>query len=441
MATAGRRHGGVPRQVRVLAAARAVNQLGAFSLAFLTVMLCRVMGASLATAGAVSALFGVATIASRLLGGQLADRLGRRRTILVGLTGCAAAQLGIAAAPDLAVAAICAVILGLAFELYEPPSQAMIAEATEPDQRTHAYALLTTALAIGNMGAGLIADAVGHSGLRWLFVVDGASCLACALIVRLALPASGRRPTRMSRPPGSGDCPAVIAAGPPWRDPALLAMTAAGTVFALVYMLILIALPLSLSARGLNPASAGLVTATATLTLVLIRPALRIPVVARLSGPVACGAGFAFMAVGLAGYATAHSLAGLLAPTAIWSAGNLLLSGRAFAVVTALAPPGATARYLAVYGLSWGIATVVAPVLATEVIGSLGPAALWYGCAVLCAAMSCGQPALMSALTRRSQVLASSPETGCRSPRLGMTLSRAGRFEGEPDTEPGVAGY
>lgn len=410
---AARRHGGVPRQVRVLAAARAVNQLGAFSLAFLTVMLCRVLGASLATAGAVSALFGVATIASRLLGGQLADRLGRRRTILVGLTGCAAAQLGIAAAPDLAVAAVCAVLLGLAFELYEPPSQAMIADATEPDQRVHAYALLTTALAIGNMGAGLIADAVGHSGLRWLFVADATSCLACALIVRLALPVSGWSPTGMSRPPRSGDRQAAIAAGPPWRDPALLAMTAAGTVFALVYMLILIALPLSLSARGLDPASAGLVMATATLTLVVIRPALRIPMLARLSGPVACGAGFAFMAAGLAGYATAHSLAGLLAPTAIWSAGNLLLSGRAFAVVTALAPPGATARYLAVYGLNWGIATVMAPVLATEVIGSLGPAALWSGCAVLCAAMSCGQPALMIALTRRSQVLASAAETQC----------------------------
>jgi MFS family permease len=399
-----RRRGGVPRQVRILAAARAVNQLGAFSLVFLTVMLCRVMGASLATAGAVSALFGVATIASRLLGGRLADRLGRRRTILAGLTGCAAAQLGIAAAPDLAVAAVCAVLLGLAFELYEPPSQAMIADATQPDQRTHAYALLTTALAVGNMGAGLIADAVGRSGLRWLFVVDAASCLACASIVRLALPAGDCRPARVSSSPGSGDRPAIRAAKSPWRDPALLAMTAAGTVFALVYMLILIALPLSLSARGLNPASAGLVMATATLTLVVIRPALRMPMLSRLSGPVACGTGFALMAAGLAGYATAHSLAGLLAPTAIWSAGNLLLSGRAFAVVSALAPREATARYLAVYGLSWGIATVAAPVLATQVIGSLGPSFLWSGCAVLCATMSCGQPALMRAVTRRSQV-------------------------------------
>jgi MFS family permease len=396
-AAAGR-HGEIPRQVRILVAARAVNQLGAFSLAFLTVMLCRVLGAGLATAGAVSALFGLATIPSRLLGGRLADRVGRRRTILIGLTACAAAQLCIAAAPDLAVAAAGAVLLGLAFELYEPPSQAMIADATQPSQRTHAYALLTIALGIGNLGAGLIADAVGRSGLRWLFVVDAASCLACALIVRLALPAD--RPRRASglAAARSGEIRDAAAARSPWRDPALLAMTAAGTMFALVYMLILIALPLSLLARGMNPASAGLVMATATLTLVVTRPALRIPLFARVSGPVACGTGFALMAAGLAGYAAAHSLAGLLVPTVIWSVGNLLLSGRAFAVVTALAPPGAAARYLAVYGLSWGIATVAAPLVAAQVIGSFGPAALWSGCAVLCAAMSVGQPALMRSL-------------------------------------------
>lgn len=397
-------NGGVPRQVRILAAARAVNQLGAFSLAFLTVMLCRVLGASLPAAGAVSALFGVATIASRLLGGRLADRLGRRRTILAGLIGCAAAQLGIAAAPDLAAAAVSAVLLGLAFELYEPPSQAMISDATEPGRRAHAYALLTTALAAGNMGAGLIAYAVGRSGLRWLFVVDAASCLACALIVRLALPADGRRSACQPGSPSSGYSPEARRS--PWRDPALLAMTAAGTMFALVYMLILIALPLSLSARGLNPASAGLIMAIATLTLVVTRPALGIPIVARLSGPVACGIGFGLMAAGLAGYAAAHSLTGLLVPTAVWSTGNLLLSGRAFAAVTALAPRGATARYLAVYGLSWGIATVAAPVLAAQALASLGPAALWSGCAMLCAVMSCGQPALMRAVERRSQICA-----------------------------------
>ena len=229
----------IQRLVRLLVAARAVNQLGAFSLAFLTVLLCRALGASIAAAGLVTAAFGLATIPSRLLGGWLAGRLGRRRTILTGLVGCAVAQLGIATAHDLAVAAAFAVLLGLAFELYEPPSQAMIADVTAPDERAAAYGLLTMALSVGNMGAGLVAAAVGSENLRWLFVVDAASCLGCALIVYLAVPADS--------PPPKGDRRIQVRGSSPWRDPALLAMTASGTVFALIYMGILVALPLSLA--------------------------------------------------------------------------------------------------------------------------------------------------------------------------------------------------
>jgi len=384
----------LPRRVRLLVAARAVNQLGAFSLAFLTVLLSRGFGASLATAGAVSAGFGLATIPSRLLGGRLADRLGRRRTILLGLVGCAAAQLGIATAPDLAVAAVCAVLLGLAFELYEPPSQAMIADAIPAEGRASAYALLTTALAVGNMGAGLVADVVGRANLRWLFVVDAATCLACALIIRLALPADQPSAKRVDE----------AAPGPnPWRDRALLTMTAAGTVFALVYMLMLVSLPLSLSADGMNPASAGLVMAVSTLALVAARPVMRLRRLADLSATAAFAAGYLLMAGGLAGYAVAHTLLVLLAPTVAWSLGNLLLMGHAFAVVSGLAPPGASARYLAVYGLSWGFATVAAPLAGTWLIGAFGPGTLWTAMAVVCLAMAVAQPPLLRRLARSDQ--------------------------------------
>ncbi|HEX4791078.1 MAG TPA: MFS transporter [Actinospica sp.] len=377
----------LPGRVRLLIAARAVNQLGAFSLAFLTVLLNRDLGASLTAAGAVSAAFGLATIPSRLLGGRLADRWGRRRTILAGLTGCAAAQLGLAAAPGPAVAAVFAVLLGLAFELYEPPSQAMIADAVAPADRTSAYALLTTALAVGNLGAGLIADAVGHSSLRWLFVADAASCLACALVVRLALEETAPRP-------------APAATATPWRDRALLTMTATGTVFALVYMLTLVSLPLSLGADGINPADTGLLMVAATGTLVLARPALRTRPLASLAAGPAFAAGYALMAAGLAGYAVAHTLPALIAPTALYSLGNLLLMGRAFAVVSALAPAGAAAGYLAVYGLSWGFATVLAPLLGTWLIGAFGPGALWAATSGLCVAMGAAQPRLLRRISR-----------------------------------------
>jgi MFS family permease len=378
----------LPAPVRLLIAARGVNQLGAFSLAFLTVLLNRSLGASLPVAGAISALFGLATIPSRLIGGRLADRWGRRRTILAGLIGCAVAQLGIAAAPDLAAAASCSVLLGLAFELYEPPSQAMIADGVAPDDRAGAYALLTTALAVGNMCAGLVADVVGRSNLRRLFVVDAASCLACALIVRLVLPGD-EAPRTFSAP---------TPAKSPWRDGALLVMTGTGTVFALIYMLMLVSLPLSLGAEGLDPASAGLIMTASTVTLLLARPVLSIGRLAALSTGTAFAAGYTLLALGLAGYAAARTLPALLAPTALYAVGGLLLLGRAPAVVSALAPAEATARYLAVYGLSWGFATVLAPPLGAWMIGGFGPADLWAAMAATCLAMAAAQPLLLRRL-------------------------------------------
>ena len=406
--------GPLPWPVRLLIAARAVNQLGAFSLAFLTVLLGRDFGASLAEAGAVAGLFGLATIPSRLVGGRLADQLGRRRTMLTGLVGCAAAQLGLALAPNLAVAAGCALLLGLAFELYEPPSQAIIADTTAPPDRARAYALLITALAAGNTGGGLIAAAVGRWGLRWLFVIDAATSLACALIVRLVLPPDHRHP---SRPPSrarpdrperperrwrrwrrwrrSGRSRLRAAGTQAWRDQSLLAMTAAGTIFALIYMLLLVSLPLSLSVHGINPASAGPIMAVSALAQALAQPLMHTRRLAAIGDPVAFAVGYTLMGLGLAGYAAAGSLPALLAPTAAWSLGYLLLSGRALAAIAGLAPAGAAATYLAVYGLSWGVATTAAPILGTQLIGSLGPAALWASSSALCLVMAAAHPWLL----------------------------------------------
>ena len=67
---------GLSSAVWILVVARAVNRIGAFTLPFLGVVLSVEFGASLTTTGLILAMFGAATIPSRLLGGQLADRLG-----------------------------------------------------------------------------------------------------------------------------------------------------------------------------------------------------------------------------------------------------------------------------------------------------------------------------------------------------------------------------
>ncbi|MFI7009510.1 MFS transporter [Streptomyces sp. NPDC050145] len=365
----------LPRTVRMLLLARTVNQLGAFSLPFLTALISADYGAGLTTAGLVTAGFGLATIPSRLTGGHLADRIGPRTTILLGLGGCAVAQLTIAASTSPAGAIAGAVLLGLAFELYEPPSQAIVGDWVPDRQRVRAFSLFSAALAAGAMGAGLLAALLGRWDLRWLFVCDAVTCLLCALLIGLALP----RDRQAASPAGQ-----AATAVRPLRDRALLTVLALGTAYALINQLTVMTLPLSLERQGRAAADAGLLFTAAAATTVLAQPLVRARRLARLSTRAALALAHLLLAAGLTGYALGRSLPALLAAAAVWSLGDLLVMGRVYALVTSLAPAGASGRYLAVFGCGWGVAATLAPLLGTQLLARTGATALWCTAAALC---------------------------------------------------------
>ncbi|MFT2748526.1 MFS transporter [Clavibacter sp. Sh2036] len=412
----------LPRPVRVLIAARSVNRLGAATLPFLAVVLTGQMGASVAAAGAVVALFGAATIPSRLLGGRLADAVGRRTAIVTGLVLTAVCQLALAAAPDLRTAAVAAVLLGLSFELYEPASQALVADLVEGDgDRVAAYGMLAACLAAAGVVAGVLATAVGGVDLRLLFVADAASCLACAALVRLGLPApaagprgSADRAADSRTRSGAADGGAMAddsAAESPWRDPVLLGMLASGTGFAILYLQLDVLLPLTLAARGTEPSRAGLLFALSALVVVLGQPLLRSGPLSRLRPGPAMALGFALLGTGFAvtgsavtGSAVTGSAGGPLglAAAVVWSVGDLLLLGRAPALVVALAPVASRARYLSAYGVSWGIAAMVGPLLGTQLLARIGVAGTWVALGLGGVALALVQPLVVRRVAARS---------------------------------------
>jgi MFS family permease len=278
-------HVSLSPEVRVLVVARVVNSLGGFTLGFLPLLLVSAYDASLRSAGLVAASFGLATIPSRLLGGRLADVWDSRSVIVLGLAGCAVSQLALAAAPGIAGALAAAVVLGLCFEIYEPPSQVLLADLTEPDQRPAAYAALGAALAGAGVVAGLIAAVVAGVGLRWLFVADAATCLACAALVWFRLPS-----VRPDRRPGA-------VRRSPWRDPRLRVMLGVGTGFAILYMTLMCGLPLAVHDDGLAAWWPGVLVAVSAATVIA---AGRLPLTRRGDAFSRMRAGYALLALGLA---------------------------------------------------------------------------------------------------------------------------------------------
>ncbi|HEY3506088.1 MAG TPA: MFS transporter [Actinocatenispora sp.] len=372
---------------RRLVLIRVVNRLGAFAMGFLSLRLTHDLGASLHLAGIVLAAFGVATIPSRLLGGLIANRYGARAALLTGLTTCAAAQLVIAVAPSLPAVVAGALLLGLAYEIVEPATQALVAQGVPADRRAGSYALLGAALAVAGVAAGVLAAVLTRWSVGALFVADAAtSLLAAGVAVRL--------PANRVRTDARTAWRAV-------RSGRLAAWTALGCGYATLTMLVVFMLPLTIQAAGHRPSVTGWLLAAAAAAAIGAQRVV-VHTERRLAPATMLTLGYALLALGTALWATG-SLPALVAGAVLEGASGSLLLGTQQAVASRLAPPGGAASVLAVYGLSWGVGTVVAPLVGTPLLAR-GPGPLWLTCAASAAAFALGA-ALHRAAARRRQTL------------------------------------
>lgn len=350
-------------------------------MAFLAVLLTEELHESVRTAGVIVAVFGMATIPSRLAGGWLLDAIGPRPTILLGLIGCATTQFVLAAAHSAAVAVVGAVGLGLSYELIEPPTQAMIAAESDDDSGPALFGLLFVSMTVAAVGAGGVAAVVAGWDLRMLFVIDAVSCLLCAVVIRGFLPA---------RDVGH----ATKSAAKPWQDRRFLAVFGVSTMFTLVYMVIVFGMPLTVVDRRLGLWVIGISTALSAVVAVLAQPLLRVDVLNRDGGHRAIAAGFVDVALSVTCLAVAHSVVFVLLSGVVGAVADVLLMSHFYAQVSRLAPEGAAGRYLAMFGISWGIATTVAPLVIGGLLTVGDGLPLWLGTAAVAGLLAGVAPAM-----------------------------------------------
>ncbi|MFE0464312.1 MFS transporter [Kitasatospora sp. NPDC058965] len=381
-----------PRAFWALCAARLTNRVGAFSLAFLTLLLVQRGHLSVPRAGLVAGAFSAATVPSRLLGGRLADRWSARGTVLLGLLLTAAAQLALCAARGAPALAGAAVLLGLAFEVYEPACDALVVAHTTAENRSAAYTLLGVAIEAGSLAAGLLGAVLAGAGVGRLFLADAASCLLAAAIVAVAVPPCTVRPAtgrgNGGRGSGGRSRSRVV-------DRRLLRLTALACLFTTGYFALLSVLPLTMARRGLAPGGVGLVLAVSSAVgLALVPPVLRL--LRGRSDRAVLRWAYLVMAGGFVLTGVARSLPGFLAAAAVWTVGDLLVLGRAQAVVAERVAPADTASAMAFYGLSWSVGGLLAPVAGTLLLSRTGPACTWAAFAALLTV-----PALMTGRAAR----------------------------------------
>ncbi len=181
--------GGLPRSFWYLWTGTVVNRTGAFITPFLALYLTGERDVSVPQAGVVLSVLGLGSAIGQPVGGVLADRIGRRRTMVLGLLSSAATLLVLGAATGFLVVVAAAFAYGLCLDLFRPAVQAAVADLVPDADRPRAFALQFWAVNLGFSVATPLGGYLASRGYWLLFVLDARG--QCR--VRPAHPAGGPR--------------------------------------------------------------------------------------------------------------------------------------------------------------------------------------------------------------------------------------------------------
>ncbi len=393
--------------VLVLATGDLVASFG-FSLffPFLTIYLVQTLGASAAEAGLVIAAYSLCSIVSGVVGGWLADRVGRR-PVLIGSISCTTVLvLAMAFAAEAWQVGVVMLLLGCTDPAFVPAARAAVADTVDETRRPRAFGLLGVANAVGWIAGPVIGAGLSVMGYPVLFAISGLLIALYVVIAVLWLPET--RPAAARSVGSAGSVPPVPAAvvtasaalqpGAVGRTASaggrrrgsrrrvfvaflpLLAVTHATTFLWVTTLPIYAAGPL-----GLPTPTWGLLFGLNGLLIVLfqMRVSARIE---RRSKPRVMALSLVLYMLGIAiviPLTPATAVVGLALTITLVTAGEMLLMPTEPAFVSDLSPVGRRGAYQGVALAASGLGSGLGPPIAGQVLDVADGGLLWLGCAAI----------------------------------------------------------
>ncbi|MFI6242190.1 MFS transporter [Micromonospora sp. NPDC050795] len=369
--------GGLPATFWYLWAGLLINRAGAFAMLFLSLYLTDVRGASEALAGTVVGAYGAGGAAGVLLGGVLADRWGRRATLLAAHLATVGLMVALAFTRPLLLIAVLSALIGVVHSMPSPAFVAAIVDVVPAERRSRAFNLQFWAFNLGMAVASLLAGVLAEASFTALFLVDAGATLTAAAVIAWKVPET----LRLARP-AAGPTPATSAAPKPVRarrpglhtaltDRTFLVFVGLTFVLAVLTMQTSTIMPLAMRADGLGPSAYGLVVALGGALIVVGQ--LFVPrLIDRHRKDVVLAASTALLALGFGALAIADELAIYLGAAVVWTVGSMLAAPPNAQINADLAPPQLRARYQSVFYLTFPAAAFVAPTLGGVSLQHLG---------------------------------------------------------------------
>lgn len=334
-------------------------------------------------AGVVLGFFSIFSMLGGMIGGALTDKLGRRSLILFGLVFSAISTLFLGLVNQFWMLFPMAVLTGLLSDIAHPAHQAMIADILPEEQRAEGFGILRVVANISWIIGPTIGGLIANRSYLYLFIIDAViSCIVAGLFY-LYIPET--KPAATAESENQSIVQTFVGYSVVLKDMAYVAFILAGMLMLLAYQQMYSTLSVYLrDNHGVDPQGYGFLMSTSAITVILFqfwvtrRIKHRSPFLM-----MALGTLFYMLGFGLFGFVTAYWLFAL--NIVIVTIGEMIIMPTSQALAANFAPEAMRGRYMAVFGLTWGIPSIFGPALAGLVLDNLNPNLLWYVAGLLCA--------------------------------------------------------
>lgn len=348
-----------------------INRFGSFVLPMLTLYLTRA-GFTPFKAGLAVGAYGGGHLVASMLGGHMADRIGRRNTIAVSMFGSAIAMLALSQARAYVPIVVITFLAGCAAEMYRPASLALLSDFVPAENRVVAVGVYRFAVNLGFAAGPATAGFLADRSFLLAFLGDAVTSVAYGLIALALLP-HGIRSAAKDESTGALR---IVA-----RDKPFLLFLFATVCMTLVEFQFISSLALHVTGHGYSAAVYGALISFNGVLIVFFELAIT-SFVQRFQLLRAVATGYLLAGIGFALTGLAHTIPMLAGTVVIWTLGEMVGMPPASAWVAKISPERYRGRYMGMLSVAWALGMLIGPPLGTLVF-ERNPAALWSACLLL----------------------------------------------------------
>ena len=372
-----------PRTYWVVAGTHFIDVIGnTLLMPFFALYITHKFGVGMTQAGIILATNSVAGMIGSTIGGAMADRFGRRGIILFGLVVSALSGLTLGFVNKFYMFYGLSVFVGLMGSASHPAHQAMIADILPSDKRAEGFGMMRVisnfAWIIGPTIGGFLAS----YDFLYLFLSDAVISIVTAILVFRLLPETKPQPKEKT------EHETLIQTLGGYRvalvDRPYLAFIFASILMILVYQQMYSSLSVYLrDVHHVDPQFYGLIMSSSAITVVIFQFGVT-RIIKKYPPFLMMATATFFYMIGFTMYGFVATVPLFIVAMVIITIGEMVGMPTSNVLAASFAPEEMRARYMAVFGLTWTVPSMIGPWAAGLVFDNLNPNYVWYIGGVLC---------------------------------------------------------